>query len=149
MDLSTKDDVGLDGAEWFCPDFKNNLDLPEGQQAGLLCKHMSATELQRAELKSGGAAKRRAKSARQMLRAFTKENQERRDRVLKECVVGVRNWFLVDGETKSEIKTWDELRVILMSKRGMAGEVMRLLNDTYEFILGESTLDEDLSGESN
>jgi hypothetical protein len=140
----------VDEATTFYPDFLDNLEKPEDERAGFLLKKISGKVLQQIERAAMIKASRAVRSQNEAAAAGANADAAKRERVLREYVTPLR-WFKKDAKSgdRTEIKTCDELRAVVMQHPKIPAAVaIKLFDDAYNAAIGNSTLSEDLLGES-
>lgn len=153
MDLkfNTEPSAEHDDVDIFYPDFLNNLESKPEARAAFGYTRMTGKELMQLEQQSLIRTKH-IKNQADSIAAAMKRDQAKRDKAIREHVRFLRNWWKVDETTKTrtEIASIDELRATLLaSKKISAAAVLKLFDDLYDCIIGNSTIEEELLGESS
>lgn len=127
---------------WYAPDFGSNRDLPQADQAAVCIVPMSAREMQK--LNQANIIKSRSKMS-DPFASMQRREAAKREMVLRERVVGVRNCWIYDRATKTEkrAETAEEFLDAVMKSTNAA--VLSLLEDILNAIVNESTLEEGLA----
>lgn len=148
MDIDKLSNTDASGGEWFYPDIGDNLSRPKEQRAGLWCQRMDGRELEKAEV----GLLRRVKSTNQRtaLRQAGELMAKRKEALVRKRVTKLQNWFdgAADGGRKA-VEAIGDLLDLLMARPGCGAIAVKLVNDTYEFIIGASQIEEELLGESD
>jgi hypothetical protein len=145
----------IEDGEWFEPDVGDNMELPKDERGAIRCRVLKGRALKKAT--RSALARSKAKSIKGILKRITSAEDDRRTAVVLENVTGLRNWNLkvIDKATTPPTVTWqpieriDALIAFMLDHWPNATEGAGFVDQIYEFIVGESSMDEELLGESS